>query len=147
MGLGSQHSFMSHSTSPRVQVPPSARSTYPLFLSVQETTFLQLRWAWRGLCDSFRWDVVFSTVARYVSHLCKLQTVAFMILATPKYVPMSASLSCSTHCRYSRSTSLTSCSIHSSGTTQNGSTGTSDGSTSSYGCCPSSGPLSISTCV
>lgn len=49
--------------------PPlaTARSTYPKFLSVQETALLHIRWAYRGLLDSFRWDIVARTVARCVT--------------------------------------------------------------------------------
>lgn len=39
-----------------------ARSSYPTFLSLPETATLQSSWAWRGLVDAFRWDVVLSTV-------------------------------------------------------------------------------------
>ncbi|ESK96916.1 uncharacterized protein Moror_6494 [Moniliophthora roreri MCA 2997] len=38
----------------------SARSLYPSFLSVQDSLVLQLRWAWHGFKDAFRWDVVVS---------------------------------------------------------------------------------------
>ncbi|KAF9264739.1 EI24-domain-containing protein [Marasmius fiardii PR-910] len=38
----------------------SARSLYPTFLSLHESILLQLNWAWCGLKDAFRWDVVFS---------------------------------------------------------------------------------------
>ncbi|KAJ8078714.1 hypothetical protein AAF712_001318 [Marasmius tenuissimus] len=38
----------------------SARSFYPTFLSLPETLLLQLTWAWCGLKDAFRWDIVFS---------------------------------------------------------------------------------------
>ncbi|KAF8968370.1 etoposide-induced protein 2.4-domain-containing protein [Flammula alnicola] len=41
----------------------SSRSSYPMFLSVQDSVFLQLTWAWRGLYDAFRWNVVFGSVA------------------------------------------------------------------------------------
>lgn len=44
----------------------SSRSQYPSFLSVQDTLQLQLSCAWRGLLDAFRWDVVISTVTRWV---------------------------------------------------------------------------------
>ncbi|KAF5365625.1 hypothetical protein D9758_003282 [Tetrapyrgos nigripes] len=45
------------------QYPPSGRSSYPSFLSFQESILLQLTWAWHGFVDAFRWDVVASTVA------------------------------------------------------------------------------------
>lgn len=41
----------------------SSRSSYPTFLSFQNSVLLQLKWAWRGLHDAFRWNVVFSVVA------------------------------------------------------------------------------------
>ncbi|KAF9466335.1 etoposide-induced protein 2.4-domain-containing protein [Collybia nuda] len=47
------------------QYPPShtsSRSTYPSFLSIQISLRLQLTWAWRGLYDAFRWNVVISAV-------------------------------------------------------------------------------------
>jgi len=47
----------------------SARSQYPSFLSIQDTVLLQLKWAWRGLFDAFRWDAVISVVARYAHGL------------------------------------------------------------------------------
>ncbi|KAF8652740.1 hypothetical protein AX16_004237 [Volvariella volvacea WC 439] len=47
-------------------LPPSSRissrAAYPTFLSLNETAFLQLRWAWRGLHDAFRLNIVFSAV-------------------------------------------------------------------------------------
>ena len=42
----------------------SARSSYPIFLSLQDSVILQLTWAWRGLYDSFRWGAFVITVAR-----------------------------------------------------------------------------------
>ncbi|KAF8162907.1 etoposide-induced protein 2.4-domain-containing protein [Crassisporium funariophilum] len=41
----------------------SSRSSYPTFLSVQDSVLLQLSWAWRGLYDAFRWGTVFITIA------------------------------------------------------------------------------------
>jgi etoposide-induced 2.4 mRNA len=52
------------------QEKPSSRSSYPTFLSFQDSALLQLKWAWRGLHDAFRWNVVFSVVAKCV---CSLQ--------------------------------------------------------------------------
>jgi len=60
--------------------PPTARSTYPKFLSVQETALLQVRWASRGLLDSFRWDIVARTVARCVLFLLSPSLVASLTL-------------------------------------------------------------------
>ena len=45
--------------------PVSARSAYPVFLSVQETSLLQLKAASKGLLDAFRWDVVVRLMIRY----------------------------------------------------------------------------------
>jgi len=36
----------------------SARASYPIFLSFTDTVTLQIGWAWRGLLDAFRWDIV-----------------------------------------------------------------------------------------
>jgi etoposide-induced 2.4 mRNA len=38
--------------------PTSTQSAYPTFLSLPHTLALQLNWAWHGLIDSFRWDIV-----------------------------------------------------------------------------------------
>ncbi|KDQ59531.1 hypothetical protein JAAARDRAFT_126788 [Jaapia argillacea MUCL 33604] len=46
-------------TSPTVYSP---RQSYPVFISFQDTLKLQLSWAWSGLVDAFRWDIVFRTV-------------------------------------------------------------------------------------
>ncbi|GJE98120.1 EI24-domain-containing protein [Phanerochaete sordida] len=43
--------------------PYAARSSYPTFLTPQETILLQLRAAGRGLLDAFRWDVVIRLVS------------------------------------------------------------------------------------
>jgi hypothetical protein len=53
-------------------VPPrsvSARASYPAFLSIQDTLKLQVGWAWRGLVDAFRWDIVISLMSRNVVFL------------------------------------------------------------------------------
>ncbi|KAI0259934.1 etoposide-induced protein 2.4-domain-containing protein [Gloeopeniophorella convolvens] len=42
----------------------SARSAYPTFLSFQDTLKLQIGWAWRGLVDASRWDIVVRLVTR-----------------------------------------------------------------------------------
>ncbi|TFK42988.1 etoposide-induced protein 2.4-domain-containing protein [Crucibulum laeve] len=49
------------------QYPPtheraSSRSFYPTFLSFQDSALLQFKWAWRGLYDAFRWNVVLYAV-------------------------------------------------------------------------------------
>ena len=36
----------------------NARAKYPRFLSLPETLLLQVSWAWKGLIDAFRWDIV-----------------------------------------------------------------------------------------
>lgn len=41
----------------------SSRSSYPSFLSIQDSLRLQLNWAWRGLYDAFRWNIVISTIS------------------------------------------------------------------------------------
>ncbi|OJT11126.1 Protein EI24 -like protein [Trametes pubescens] len=41
----------------------SSRATYPTFLSLQETAWLQLTCAGRGLVDAFRWDTVIRLIA------------------------------------------------------------------------------------
>lgn len=54
------------------QYPPqshnrvSSRSAYPTFLSFQVTLQLQIKWAWQGLYDSFRWIIVLRTIIRQV---------------------------------------------------------------------------------
>ncbi|KZT26468.1 EI24-domain-containing protein [Neolentinus lepideus HHB14362 ss-1] len=42
--------------------PYSARAAYPSFIPVQDTLILQATWAFRGLMDAFRWDIVVLTV-------------------------------------------------------------------------------------
>ena len=44
----------------------SARASYPVFLSLHDTLKLQLGWAWRGLTDASRWDVVVGLITRNV---------------------------------------------------------------------------------
>ncbi|KAI0003350.1 etoposide-induced protein 2.4-domain-containing protein [Russula compacta] len=41
----------------------SARTSYPVFLSFHDSLRLQIGWAWRGLVDAFRWDVVISLMS------------------------------------------------------------------------------------
>ena len=53
-----------HDPTHYAQSVSQARASYPSFLSLTETLLLQLSWAWRGLVDAFRWDIVISTVAR-----------------------------------------------------------------------------------
>ncbi|KAJ3823767.1 etoposide-induced protein 2.4-domain-containing protein [Lentinula raphanica] len=54
---------MSYSLPPPTRYNTSARSSYPTFLSVQESILLQLNWLRYGLLDGFRWDHVVSTIA------------------------------------------------------------------------------------
>ncbi|KAH9174199.1 hypothetical protein EDB89DRAFT_1953699 [Lactarius sanguifluus] len=44
----------------------SARESYPVFLSFQDTLGLQVGWAWRGLVDAFRWDIAVRLITRNV---------------------------------------------------------------------------------
>ena len=44
----------------------SARDSYPVFLSFHDTLKLQIGWAWRGLVDAFRWDIVIGLMTRNV---------------------------------------------------------------------------------
>jgi len=56
--------YSSSSRSQAFHYPSSSRSRpYPSFLSIVETLLLQWTWAWRGVFDSFRWDIVVFTVA------------------------------------------------------------------------------------
>ncbi len=59
--------YSPHATQP---APPprfaSARASYPVFLSFDDTLKLQIGWAWRGLVDAFRWDVVIGLMTRNV---------------------------------------------------------------------------------
>ncbi|KAJ7219127.1 etoposide-induced protein 2.4-domain-containing protein [Mycena pura] len=42
---------------------PGHASSYPLFMSIQESLLLQIRYAGRGLFDAFRWPLVATTIA------------------------------------------------------------------------------------
>jgi len=53
---------------------PQSRSTYPTFLSLQATITLQLTWAFKGILDAFRWDVVVRTATRYVQSTSSLSS-------------------------------------------------------------------------
>jgi etoposide-induced 2.4 mRNA len=50
----------------------SARASYPVFLALHDTLKLQIGWAWRGLVDAFRWDVVIGLMTRNVCFLSPL---------------------------------------------------------------------------
>jgi hypothetical protein len=43
----------------------STRATYPHFIPLHENILLQIGWALRGLYDSFRINILFSTITRY----------------------------------------------------------------------------------
>lgn len=60
---------------PTTKVSP--RSSYPTFLSLQDSIILQLTWACRGLYDSFRWGAVVITIAR-----CKIYVIIMRIWST-----------------------------------------------------------------
>ncbi|KAI0747673.1 etoposide-induced protein 2.4-domain-containing protein [Daedaleopsis nitida] len=58
--------YPSNPSSGFIQAPQytaSSRSSYPTFLSLQETVWLQLQCAGRGFMDAFRWDMVLRLVA------------------------------------------------------------------------------------
>lgn len=63
-----------------LKYPPSSRSVYPTFLSLQDSVVLQLKWAWGGIFDAFRWNVVVSAVARCVE-LSVLLRITLLIAA------------------------------------------------------------------
>lgn len=48
-----------------VHRPSNSRATYPVFLSLHETLWLQTKWILQGLLDAFRWDIVIRTASRY----------------------------------------------------------------------------------
>jgi len=157
--------------SPQPAAPPprfvSARSSYPVFLSFHDTLKLQIGWAWRGLVDAFRWDVVISLMTRNVC-LFFLLTLGlsrhgscflFDSAAMPRSAPTRSSHSCSTASPSSRSTfSISSCTPcrrvrktaeeeRQQHARETGFIGASGGSIASCGFCPSSASRSISTCV
>ena len=67
---------------PRLAASASARASYPVFLSFHDTLKLQIGWAWRGLVDAFRWDVVVSLMTRHV----------VLVLALPTRLPFFSEL-------------------------------------------------------
>ncbi|KAN0129373.1 hypothetical protein V8E53_012857 [Lactarius tabidus] len=78
--LRHQHeSRRTHGYPPQPPPPPpplprsvSARELYPVFLTFQDTLALQVGWAWRGLVDAFRWDIVVRLITRNVrAHVLK----------------------------------------------------------------------------
>ncbi|TFK84519.1 hypothetical protein K466DRAFT_496432 [Polyporus arcularius HHB13444] len=70
--------YASTPSSEFIQAPQytSSRSAYPTFLSLQETAWLQLSCAARGLVDAFRWD----TVARLVASDSEVRANVFKSL-------------------------------------------------------------------
>jgi hypothetical protein len=144
--------------SPRIT---SARASYPVFLAFHDTFKLQIGWAWRGLVDAFRWDIVIGLLTRNVC--CPRLYPAFhrsfdcfYYAAMPKSARMRSSLSCSMASPFFRSLSLTfSCILYHAGTgrahmdnrSRMGSIGVSGGSIVFCGCYLSSACRSISMCV
>lgn len=69
----------------------SARASYPVFLAFHDTLKLQIDWAWRGLVDAFRWDIVIGLLTRNVccplpslSCLCRSLTVYMQRCRSPR---------------------------------------------------------------
>jgi len=97
----------------------SARASYPVFLSLHDTLKLQIGWAWRGLVDAFRWDVVIGLMTRNVCFLLSfffigfcLSSMSFLVLLTvivaiQRFARMHSSLSCLMAFPCSRYVSLT----------------------------------------
>jgi hypothetical protein len=94
--LRHQHeSRRTHGYPPQPPPPPpppplprsvSARELYPVFLSFQDTLALQVGWAWRGLVDAFRWDIVVRLITRNVGFLSNNNSFCFFLLTTPWFV-------------------------------------------------------------
>ena len=61
----------------------SARELYPVFLSFQDTLGLQVGWAWRGLVDAFRWDIVVRLITRNVGFPSNNKVFCLFLLTTP----------------------------------------------------------------
>ena len=57
----------SYAVSPTASTFYTSRSTYPNFLSLQDTLRVHVSCAWRGLVDASRWDTVIRLVARYAA--------------------------------------------------------------------------------
>jgi hypothetical protein len=88
----------------------SARASYPVFLSLYDTLKLQIGWAWGGLMDAFRWDVVIGLMTRNVCFSPRFRLSWFfltVIAAILKSARMHSSLSCSMAFPCSRYMSLT----------------------------------------
>ena len=104
----------SHYTQAFGPTKPSARSSYPTFLSLQDSIILQFTWAWRGLYDSFRWGAFVITVARWTwlsSWKCALLVAIWIIdmhSVMLRYAPMYTNLFCSIRFLWSRFTCSTS---------------------------------------
>jgi hypothetical protein len=152
-----------YSPQPVATGPPirhaSARASYPVFLSLHDTLKLQFGWAWRGLMDASRWDVVVSLITRNVCFPPALFLLWLMYVlyfkscaAMPRSGPMRSSRSCSMASHSYRSmclnSSCTPCREWRTARTQGmGFIRASGGFIASCGCCPSLAYLSISTCV
>lgn len=74
--------YASTPSSEFIQAPryTSSRSAYPTFLSLQETAWLQLSCAARGLVDAFRWDTVARLVARCVVCAAEARCIVFIMI-------------------------------------------------------------------
>jgi hypothetical protein len=91
----------------------SARALYPVFLSLHDTLKLQIGWAWGGLVDAFRWDVVIGLMTRNVCFLLPFFSVSVcpglltVIVAILRSARTRSSLSCLMAFPCSRYMSLT----------------------------------------
>jgi hypothetical protein len=91
----------------------SARASYPVFLSLHDTLKLQIGWAWGGLVDAFRWDVVIGLMTRNVCSLLPFFSASVcaglltVIVAILRSARMRSSLSCLMAYPCSRYMSLT----------------------------------------
>lgn len=136
----------------------SARDSYPVFLSFHDTLKLQIGWAWRGLVDAFRWDIVIGLMTRnvcfFIFDLGFPCGSCFNHAAMPRSAPTRSSRSCSTASPSSRSTCLISSCIpcrrmkeaaadRRCAPREMGFIGASGGSIASCGFCPSSASRSI----
>lgn len=78
------HGYPSQPSPPPPPLPRSvsARELYPVFLSFQDTLALQVGWAWRGLVDAFRWDIVVRLITRNVGFLSNNNSFCYLLLTT-----------------------------------------------------------------
>ena len=114
----------------------NARALYPQFLSLPETLIHQLSWAWRGLVDSFRWDIVVAITLGWVHD--SLYLLFPKRKRSPPVTPKSAQIISSPFSwmdyRCSPYTFSTWFSSHSFEISRSGSIAMSAGSTKSCGC-------------